>query len=69
MTIFYDLIMMSYINSYLCYENPQDSSYTYMDRHTSAKNKDRGSAKAGRQKGEVYGPKKSLKAQAREGFA
>jgi hypothetical protein len=26
MTI-YDLIMMSYINSYSCYENPQDSSY------------------------------------------
>jgi hypothetical protein len=24
---FYDLIMMSYINSYSCYENPQDSSY------------------------------------------
>ncbi len=24
----YDLIIMNYINSWLCYENPQDSSYT-----------------------------------------
>ncbi len=25
----YDLIIMSYINSWSCYENPQDSSYTW----------------------------------------
>ncbi len=38
----HDHVMMSYINSWLCYENPQDSSYTtsFLKRKRKEKEKE-----------------------------